>query len=54
MSDMYKDYWNTAPNDGELLREIANDPMTPKNNKKKNTDGLFEAEESESQMLTED
>lgn len=54
MADLHKNYWNTAPSDGELLREIANDKLTPKNKVKKNTDGLFEAEETESQILTED
>jgi len=28
-----------------LLREIANDKITPKNQRKVNTDGLFEAED---------
>jgi|DEB0MinimDraft_6_1074348.scaffolds.fasta_scaffold176177_1 hypothetical protein len=42
MTDLYKNYWNNAPDEGELLREIANDKLTPKNKTKKNTDGLYE------------
>ncbi len=54
MTDLYRNYWSNAPDEGEMLREIANDGLTPKNKKKKNTDGLFEAEEVETEVLTED
>tara|TARA_B100001142_G_scaffold131600_1_gene133150 strand:+ start:1857 stop:2045 length:189 start_codon:yes stop_codon:yes gene_type:complete len=40
MDDLHRDYWSQAPNN--MLREIANDNLTPKNKNKKNTDGLFE------------
>jgi hypothetical protein len=40
MTDLHRDYWSQTSSN--MLREIANDGLTPKNKKLKNTDGLFE------------
>lgn len=44
-SDKYLDQHRRQMEEQNLLREIANDKSTPKNQRKVNTDGLFEAED---------